>query len=69
MLHQRLMNEAMQTGTDQILQQMPVEHSDALEQVIRRGIRQAVLHYAHGLETLERQLHPLQRMPERSSSR
>jgi hypothetical protein len=60
MLHQRLLNEATQLATEEILQQMPAEYSVALEQAIRQGVRQGVLHYALGLETLSRQLDPIQ---------
>jgi hypothetical protein len=38
---------------------MSAEYSPELEQAIRQGVRQAVLFYAEGLETLSRQLHPL----------
>jgi hypothetical protein len=57
--HQRLLNEATRLGTEEILQQLPATHSPDLEQVIRQGIRQAVLHYAEGLDSLSRPLHPL----------
>jgi hypothetical protein len=59
--HPRLLNEAAQIGTDLILEQLPVAHSPALEEAIRQSIRQSLLHYAHGLDTLARQLHPLDR--------
>jgi hypothetical protein len=59
LFNQRLLNEATQHGTEESLRQLPVEHSPELEQAIRQGVRQAVLHYAKGLETQERQLHPL----------
>jgi hypothetical protein len=39
---------------------MPAEHSPELEQAIRQGVRQGVLYYAQGLDTLTRQLHPLE---------
>ena len=58
-LHQRLLNEATQHGTQEVLRQMPAEHSPELERAIRQGVRQAVLHYALGLDTLSRQLQPL----------
>jgi hypothetical protein len=58
-LHQRLLNEAALFGTEEILRQMPAEHSPELEHAIRQGVRQAVLYYADGLDTLSRQLHPL----------
>ena len=57
--HPRLLNEATLLGTAAILQELPAEYSRALEEAIRRGVRQAVLHYAHGLDTLACQLHPL----------
>ena len=59
MLHQRLVNEATQFGVEEIFQQMPVANSPELEQAIRQGVRQAVLYYAAGLDTLSRQLRPL----------
>ena len=59
MLHQRLLNEATQLGTQEILQQLPAEHTDELELALRQAVRRAVLHYALGLDTLSRQLHPL----------
>jgi hypothetical protein len=59
--HERLLNEATRHGTEEILRQMPAEHSPELEQAIRQGVRQAVLYYALGLDSLDRQLHPLQR--------
>jgi hypothetical protein len=57
--HPRLLNEATMLGTEEILRQIPAEYSQALEETIRQGVRQAVLHYAHCLDTLARQLHPL----------
>ena len=57
--HPRLLNEATMLGTEEILRQMPAEHGPELEEAVRQGVRQAVLHYAHGLDTLARQLHPL----------
>ena len=57
--HPRLLNEATLLGTAAILQELPAEYSQALEEGIRQGVRQAVLHYAHGLDTLARQLRPL----------
>jgi hypothetical protein len=59
MFNLRLLNEATLLGTESILEQMPVEHSAALEQTIRQGVRQAVLRYADGIDTIERQIHPL----------
>lgn len=57
--HQRLLNEAAQFGTELILHQLPAEHTHELEEVIRQGVRQALLHYALALDTQARQLHPL----------
>ena len=59
MLHQRLLSEATLLGTEEILRRMPAEHSPELEQAVREGVRQAVLFYAQGLDTLSRQLRPL----------
>ena len=64
--HPRLLNEASLLGTELILQQLPAEYSPALEEAIRQGVRQAVLHYAHGLDTLARQMHPLERAKARA---
>jgi hypothetical protein len=60
-LHQRLLNEATQHGTAEVLRQSPAEYSPELEQAIRQGVRQAVLYYAEGLDRLSRQLYPLGR--------
>ena len=57
-LHQRLVNEATQHGTEEVLRQMPAEYSPELEIAVRQGVRQAVLYYALGRDTLSRQLHP-----------
>jgi hypothetical protein len=59
-LHQWLLNEATQYGTGEVLRHMPVEHSQELEQAIRQGVRQAVLHYVLVLDSLERRLPPLE---------
>jgi hypothetical protein len=59
--HQRLVHEATTHGTDEVLRRMPAPYSPELEQAIRQGVRQAVLYYACGLDTLDRQLHPLER--------
>lgn len=62
----RLINEATQHGTQTILQTLPAEHSPALEQAIRDGVRQAVLHYALALDREDHQLHPLARVRARA---
>jgi hypothetical protein len=54
-LHQRLLNEATQHGTAEVLRQSPAEYSPELEQAIRHGVRQAVQYYAGSLDTLSRQ--------------
>jgi hypothetical protein len=59
MRHERLLNQATMHGTDAVLQQLPAEHSPELEKAIRQGVRQAVLYYAHSLDTIDRQLRPL----------
>jgi hypothetical protein len=56
-----LLNEATLHGTAEVLRQMPAEYSSELEHAIRQGVRQAVLFYADGLDTLSRQLYPLER--------
>lgn len=61
LLHQRLLNEATQHGTEEVLRQMPAAYSPELERAIRQGVRQAVLYYAYELDSLERRLHPLER--------
>ncbi len=65
-LHHRLLHEATQHGTDEVLRLMPAENSPELVQAIRQGVRQAVLHYAYGLDSLSRQLHPLERGKQRA---
>lgn len=60
-LNQRLLNEATQHGTDEVLRQMPAEYSPELEQAIRQGVRQALLYYAYELDGLQQRLHPLER--------
>jgi hypothetical protein len=59
--HQRLLNEATLHGTAEVLSQMPAQYSRELEHAIRQGVCQAVLYYAAGLDTLRRQLYPLER--------
>lgn len=59
LLHQRLLNEATRYGTAEVLRQMPATYSPELEEAIRQGVRQAILYYAEGLDTLSRQLQPL----------
>jgi hypothetical protein len=61
LLQQRLLNEATSHGTDEALRLMPAAYSPELEQAIRQGVRQAVLYYADGLDSLEQRLHPLER--------
>ena len=57
--HRRLLNESVMLGSKAILQKLPVEYSPELELEIQRAVRQAVLHYADGMDTLDRQLRPL----------
>ncbi len=59
LLHQRLLNEATQYGTAEVLRQMPAAYSTELEEAIRRGVSQAILYYAEGLEWLDQRLQPL----------
>jgi hypothetical protein len=59
LVHQRLLSEATLQGTEEILRHMPVPYTLELEQVVHRAVRQAVLYYAEGMDTLSRQLHPL----------
>jgi hypothetical protein len=65
-LHQRLVNEATEQGTAEILRQMPAPYTTELEQTIRQGVRQGVLYYALGLDKVEQRLHPLERGKSRS---
>lgn len=60
-LHHRLINEATAHGTDEVLRLMPAENNPEMVQAIRYGVRQAVLHYAYGLDSLQQRLHPLER--------
>ena len=57
-LLERLLNEATQYGTGEILRQMPAAYTPEVERVIREGIRQAVQFYADGLDSLSRQQNP-----------
>jgi len=59
-LHQRLLTEATQHGTEEVLRQMPAAYSPELEHAIRQGVRQAVLYYAAGVDGLDRRLHLLE---------
>ena len=61
LLHQRLLHEATRYGTSEVLRLMPAAYSPELEEAIRQGVRQAVLYYAEGLDSLERRLNPLER--------
>jgi hypothetical protein len=61
LLHQRLLNEATQHGTAEVLRQSPAEYCPELEEAIRQGVRQAVLYYVLGLDRLEQRLQPLER--------
>ncbi len=65
-LHHRLLDEATQHGTAEVLRLMPAENSPEMVQAIRQGVRQAVLYYAYGLDSLSRQLHPLERRKQRA---
>lgn len=60
-LHQRLLHEATEHGTEEVLRLMPTGYSPELEQAIRLGCRQTVLYYAVGLDSLSQRLHPLER--------
>jgi hypothetical protein len=60
-LHRCLLSEATQHGTAEALRQSPAEYTPELEQAIRQGVRQAVLYYAEGLDSLQRRIHPLER--------
>jgi hypothetical protein len=65
-LHLRLLNEATQHGTDEVLRLMPAENNPELVQAIRQGVRHAILYYAYGVDSLSRQLHPLERGKQRA---
>jgi len=65
MLHQRLLNEAAQLGADNILQQLPADLRPTLEESVHQAVREAVSHYAAGLDTISRQMNPLQRQRSR----
>jgi|GEM_PF-4710678 len=60
MLHHRLLNEATHLGAEEVLRRLPAELRPTLEQPVHQAIREAVFHYAEGMETLSRQIHPLQ---------
>ncbi|MGH7170118.1 MAG: hypothetical protein ACRELG_07570 [Gemmataceae bacterium] len=59
--HQRLVSEATAHGTGEVLRRIPVEYSPELELAIFQGVRQAILHYAAGLDSWSRRLPPLER--------
>jgi hypothetical protein len=61
MPHQRLLHEATQLGAARILQHLPADIRQAMEQPVHQAIHEAVFHYAEGFETLARQLRPLQK--------
>lgn len=65
-LHQRLLNEATTHGTDEVLRLMPAENNPEMVQAIRQGVRQAVLYYVYGLDSLEQRLHPRERAKARA---
>jgi hypothetical protein len=54
---QQLLHEATRHGTEEILQYMPAVYSPELEQVIRWGVRQGLLHYAEGIGSLSPSSH------------
>jgi hypothetical protein len=58
-IHQRLLNEAVLQGSEEIVRRLPSPCPPELEEAVRRAVRGAVLHYADGLDTLDRQLRPL----------
>jgi len=58
-IRQRLLSESVLYGTQKVLHSMPVEYSQELETAVRAGVLYAVMHYAKGLETRERQLDPI----------
>lgn len=60
-LHQRLLHEATEHGTEEVLRLMPTGYSPELEQAIRLGCRQAVLFYVDRLDSLEQRLNPVER--------
>ena len=61
MHHERLLNEAAEAGAEWLLQRLPADQRPTFEPLIYQAVRQGVLHYAEGLTTLSRQLHPLDR--------
>jgi len=65
MLHRRLLNEATQLGADKILQRLPADLRPALEESVHNAVREAVSYYAAGMDTISRQMNPLQRQRSR----
>ncbi len=55
----RLVNQATEFGTEQILHDLSVEYSHELHAAIRQGVRQAVLYYVQELDRQAHQLHSL----------
>ncbi len=58
--HRRLLNESGMLGSEALLQVLGIEYTPELEQAVQQCVRQAVLHYADGTDTLWRQLHPVE---------
>jgi hypothetical protein len=57
--HQRLLNEAARLATEEVLRHLPCPYSPALEATVYQAVRRGIWHYGEGLDTLSRQLHPL----------
>jgi hypothetical protein len=60
MIYQRLLHESTQLGAEKILGKLPADLQPALEQSVHQAVREAVVHYAEGMDTLSRQLNPIQ---------
>jgi hypothetical protein len=58
-IHQRLLNEAVLQGREEIVRRLPSPCSPELEEAVRQAVRNAVLHYADVMDTSDRQLKPL----------
>jgi hypothetical protein len=48
--HRRLVNESVMRGAEVILELLPLEYSRELELALQAAVRQAVLHYAAGMQ-------------------
>ena len=63
LLHERLLSEATRYGTERILRHMPAVYRREMELVICESVRQVVLHYANGMDSLSNRHAPFYQAP------